>query len=252
MAADRGQASHVRWLVLLLAGLAVAVPAAAQTPPVTGLPAEKVDVALVLLSDVSGSINDGEFHLEKQGYRAAFADPGVIAAIRSGVRGRIAVAYMEFAGAEQQRVVVGWRVLANGHDARAFGAAIAAAPRSFAGRTSISDGIVAALALLRRAPFRAQRHVIDVCGDGTNNSGPRIALARAAAARAGVVINALALINKWPQGYLYGGYRIPGGLTRYFSDQVIGGRGSFALEADGVASFADAMRRKLRQEIASR
>ncbi len=247
----------MRWLVLLLAGLAVAAPAAAQvTPaavgPVAGLRPEPVDVVLVLLSDVSGSVNDGEFHLEKQGYRAAFADPGVVAAIRSGMRGRIAVAYVEFAGARQQHVVVGWTVLARGRDARAFGEAVATAPRSFAGRTSISDGILAALALLRRAPFVAPRRVIDVCGDGANNSGPAIAAAHAAAARARVAINAIAIINKWPEGYLYGAYRVPGGLTRYFRDQVIGGPGSFVVEAKDFASFAEAMRRKLRQEIAGR
>ncbi|MDE2334541.1 MAG: DUF1194 domain-containing protein [Rhodospirillales bacterium] len=247
----------VRWIVLLLAGLAAAVPAAAQTASVAStyaaeLRPEAVDVALVLLSDVSGSVNDGEFHLEKQGYRAAFADPGVVAAIRSGMRRRIAVAYMEFAGARQQHIVVGWTILANGRDARGFGEAIAVAPRSFAGRTSISDGILAALSLLRRAPFLAQRRVIDVCGDGANNSGPAIAAARAAAARARVAVNAIAIINKWPEGYLYGAYRVPGGLTRYFRDQVIGGQGSFVLEAKDFASFAEAMRRKLRQEIAWR
>ena len=217
-----------------------------------GLPPVRVDAAVVLLSDVSSSVNDGEFRLEKQGYRAAFADPGVIAAIRSGVRGRIAVAYMEFAGSKQQRVVVGWTLLATGHDARSFGQAVAAAPRSFAGRTSISGGIIAALALLRQAPFVAQRELIDVCGDGANNSGVAIAEARAAAGRANVTINALAIINNWPEGYLYGGYQIPGGLAKYFHDKVIGGTGSFVLEAKDFVSFAKAMRRKLRQEIALR
>lgn len=246
----------MRWLVLLLAGLAAAVPAAAQTTlvagPGAGLAPEKVDVALVLLADVSGSVNDGEFHLEKQGYRTAFADPGVIAAIRSGVRGRIAVAYMEFAGSEQQQVVVGWTVLAGGSDARAFGQAVAAAPRSFAGRTSISNGIMAALDLLHAAPFQARRRLIDICGDGDNNSGYEIKVARAAAAKADVVVNALAIINEYGEGYFYGGHQIPGGLARYFHDHVIGGEGSFVLEAKGPASFAEAMRRKLRQEIASR
>jgi hypothetical protein len=242
----------VRWLVLLLAGLAAAVPAAAQAPLVAGLPPQQVDAALVLLADVSGSVNDGEFHLEKQGYRAAFADPGVIAAIRSGARGRIAVTYMEFAGSEQQHVVVGWTVLASEHDARAFGEAVAAAPRSFAGRTSISNAIIAALDLLHRAPFEAERRLIDICGDGDNNSGYEIKAARAMAARDGVVVNALAMINDYSEGYLYGGRKVPGGLTRYFRDHVIGGAGSFVLEAKGPESFAEAMRRKLRQELAAR
>jgi hypothetical protein len=261
------QAPAVRRLVLLLAALAVAVPAAAQVPsvavppgavppgavpPGAGSPMQDVDAALVLLSDVSGSVNDGEFQLEKDGYRAAFADPGVIAAIRSGVSGRVAVAYMEFAGSEQQQVVVGWTVLASGPDARAFGAAVAVAPRSFSGRTSISNGIMAALDLLRQAPFRAQRRLIDICGDGDNNSGYEIKVARADAARDDVVVNALAIINEFGEGYFYGGHRVAGGLATYFHDQVIGGQGSFVIEAKGPDSFADALRRKLRQEIAAR
>ncbi len=242
----------MRWLVLLLAGLAAAVPAAAQTSSVAGLLPQKVDVALVLLADVSGSVNDGEFHLEKQGYRTAFADPGVIAAIRSGVRGRIAVTYVEFAGSEQQHVVVGWTVLASGRDARAFGEAVAAAPRSFAGRTSISNAIIAALDLLHQAPFEAERRLIDICGDGDNNSGYEIKVARARAAKAGVVVNALAIIKEFGDGYLYGSHPVPGGLARYFHDKVIGGAGSFVIEAKGPGSFAEAIRRKLRQEIAAR
>lgn len=252
----------MRRLVLLLAALAVAVPAAAQVtsvavPSVPGLPGagpptQDVDAALVLLTDVSGSVNDGEFHLEKEGYRAAFADPGVIAAIRSGVSGRIAVAYMEFAGSEQQQVVVGWTMLTDGSDARAFGQAVAAAPRSFAGRTSISNGIMAALDLLHQAPFRAQRQLIDICSDGDNNSGYEIKVARADAARADVVVNALAVINEFGEGYFYGEHQVPGGLVKYYHDEVIGGQGSFVIEAKGPDSFADALRRKLRQEIASR
>lgn len=242
----------MRRVFLLLAALAATAPAAAQTRPVAAFPHPHVDVALVLLSDVSSSVNEGEFHLEKEGYRTAFADPDVIAAIRSGFNGRVAIAYVEFAGARQQHVVVGWTILANGHEARAFGQTIAAAPRSFDGRTSISNAIVAALALLREAPFTAQRQMIDICSDGDNNSGPAIALARDAAARAGVTVNALAMINPWPQGYFYGDYQMPGGLPKYFRDHVIGGRGSFVIAAKGPETFAQAMQRKLRLEIASK
>lgn len=242
----------MRRLFLLLAALAATAPAAAQTRPVAAFPRQHVDVALVLLSDVSSSVNDGEFRLEKQGYRTAFADPDVIAAIRSGFSGRVAVAYMEFAGSRQQHVVVGWTILANGHDARAFGREVAEAPRSFDGRTSISNGIVAALALLAQAPFTARRQMIDICSDGDNNSGPAMALARTAAARAGVTVNALAMINPWPEGYFYGSYQAPGGLAKYFRDHVIGGRGSFVIAAKGPSTFAEAMQRKLRLEIASR
>src|ERR1700712_1515065 len=110
-------------LIILAACLAcsAAAPVAADLPT--------VDAAIVLLTDVSRSIDDTEFQLEKEGYTAAFSDPRVIAAIAGGPHARIAVAYLEFAGDDQIRTVVDWTVIDGAASALAFTTALTAEPR---------------------------------------------------------------------------------------------------------------------------
>ena len=133
--------------------------------------ADAVDLALVLVSDVSRSIDDLEFKLEKEGYASAFASKQVIDAIQSGSIGTIAVAYVEFASSFEVSNVLDWSVIHDQASAQAFVDKLVAAPRSFWGRTAISSGIDRAVQLLAESGFDAKRRVIDVCGDGTNNAG---------------------------------------------------------------------------------
>jgi hypothetical protein len=234
----------MRAYVLLL--LLIAVPASAQAPV-------PVDVALVLVSDVSRSVDDAEFALEKDGYAAAFNDPRVLAGIRSGAVGAIAVTYVEFAGAFEVRTVLPWRVVRDAASARAMTDEMAAAPRSFYGRTSISAGIDRAMLLLResRTRFEAARQVIDVAGDGTNNAGRDVPAARDEAVEAGVTVNGLAIINEHPVSYTFAHVQPPGGLTEWYRQNVIGGPGSFVVEVREFAQFGEAMTRKLINEIAA-
>ena len=213
--------------------------------------AEPVDVALVLVTDVSRSIDDSEFELEKDGYAAAFSDPKVIAAIAGGPTGRIAVAYLEFAGPYEVRTVTGWTVISDAASAKGFTDAMKAAPRSFYGRTSISAGVDAAMTLLNDGRFEATRRVIDVAGDGTNNAGRRASVARDEAVEAGVTINGLAIINEHPISWNFAHVQPPGGLTAWYRENVTGGPGSFVVEVRAFAAFGEAMTRKLVQEIAS-
>ena len=213
--------------------------------------AEPVDLALVLVSDVSRSVDDSEFRLEKEGYAAAFNDPRVLAAIRGGAIGAIAVAYVEFAGSYEVRTVLDWRIVRDGASARALTDALAEAPRSFWGRTSISAGIDRGMQLLAESPFEAQRRVIDVAGDGTNNAGREVTAARDDALAANVTINGLAIINDHPVSYTYAHVQPPGGLTEWYRQNVAGGPGSFVLEVHEFATFGEAMTRKLINEIAA-
>jgi len=224
-------------LLLLLAGVARA--------------AEPVDMALVLVSDVSRSVDDSEFQMEKTGYAAAFNDPRVLAAIRSGAVGAIAVAYVEFAGPYEVNTVLDWRVVRDAGSARQLTDALEAAPRSFWGRTSISAGIDRAMQLLGENGFEAQRRVIDVAGDGTNNSGRDVSAARDDAVAAGVIVNGLAIINEHPVSYTYAHVQPPGGLTEWYRQNVIGGPGAFVVEVREFAAFGEAMTRKLINEIAA-
>jgi hypothetical protein len=214
--------------------------------------AEPVDLTLVLVTDVSRSIDDSEFDLEKHGYADAFTDPRVLAAIQGGVAGAIAVNYIEFSGSYEVKTVLDWTVIRDEASGRAFASKLLAAPRSFYGRTSISAGIELAIKNLDSSGFEAPRRIIDVCGDGTNNNGAEVAELRDAAVTAGITINGLAIINEHPASFSFAHVQPPGGLPKYYRDNVTGGPGSFVLEIHDFHTFGTAMTHKLINEIASR
>jgi len=211
--------------------------------------AQNTDLLLVLAADVSRSIDEGEFELQRTGYAAALSDPRVLAAIRSGSNGMIAICFVEWSGAGEQMVVVDWTVIRDDEDAGGLSASILAAPRSFMGRTSISGAIDFAMERFVAAKPRSNRRIIDVSGDGTNNSGRPVTEARDQAVAEGVTINGLAIINDKPNpGYAFH-TQPPGGLPEWYRQNVIGGPGSFLRVIDDFRSFADAMTNKLVNEI---
>ena len=211
---------------------------------------EPVDLLLVLAADVSRSVDSQKFQLQREGYAAALADPRVIDAIQSGRRGRIGVLFLEWSGFGNQKVVIDWTVVDGAKAAQAFGDRLLESPRSFADRTSISGGIDAAVAQLARAPFEAQRRTIDVSGDGTNNAGRDVGLARDEALALGISINGLVILSETPLPWNPEHTNPPGGLTKYYRDNVIGGPGSFVLEAKDFNSFGEAIVKKMIAEIA--
>ena len=236
--------ARFRWLFvgLLLAACLLGHPAHAG---------EDVDLALVLVTDVSRSIHDGEFKLEKDGYAAALTNPQVIAAIRRGPLGVIAISYVEFASSFEVKTIIDWTVIRDEAAARAFVAKMVEAPRSAWGRTAISAGIDHAVTMLAESSLNATRRVIDVCGDGTNNNGREITAARDDAVAAGIVINGLAIINENPVSWTFAHVQPPGGLQKYYRENVTGGTGSFVLEVRDFQTFGEAMIRKLVAEIAA-
>ncbi|HEY8288465.1 MAG TPA: DUF1194 domain-containing protein [Acetobacteraceae bacterium] len=233
-------------LALLALGLILAL----VTQPSNARAAD-VDVALVLVTDVSRSIDDSEFALEKNGYARAFTDQAVLDAIHSGTNGAIAVAYVEFASSFEVRTVMDWTVVRDRASAQAFIDRLSAAPRSYWGRTAISSGIDHAMQMLAESGMNAPRHVIDVCGDGTNNAGRDVMAARDDAVHAGITINGLAIINDHPVSWTFAHVQPPGGLANYYRENVTGGPGSFVLEIHDFSSFGEAMTRKLVTEIAA-
>jgi uncharacterized protein DUF1194 len=211
-----------------------------------------VDTAVVLAADVSRSIDDDEFALERRGYADAIQSRQLIDAISTGPHGAIALAYVEWAGDGEERVVVDWAEIRNLADARAFAAALTAAPRSFFGRTAIGAAIDFSFALFAESAFETGRRVIDVSGDGTSNQGRPVTAARDAAVGAGAVINGLAIFNRKAAalgGYLALHTNPPGGLAQYYRDNVIGGEGAFVVQIEDFRTFGDAMMRKLVNEI---
>jgi hypothetical protein len=233
-----------------LAALALAAPWLSAGPACA---TEPVDVALVLAADVSRSINDEEFALQRRGYGAAIVSPRLMEAIRSGAHGAIAVSFVEWAGEGEEKTVVDWTIIRDEAGARQFAAALEAAPRSFVGRTAIGSAIDFAMGLIGESGVEADRHVIDVSGDGTSNQGHLVTDARDAALKAGVTINGLAIFNRRAAEsgtYLALHTNPPGGLAQYYHDNVVGGPGAFVLPIDDFHSFGEAMIHKLVNEIA--
>jgi hypothetical protein len=236
----------MRRLILLLA-LSAVLPSVAKAQSSV----EPVDLALVLVSDVSRSIDDTEYSLQKDGYAAAFTDPKVLAAIRGGPAGAIAVNYVEFAGETQTQTVIDWTVIHDEASARDFISRLTAAPRSYYGRTAISAGIDLAVQNLAQSGLHAERQVIDICGDGTNNAGRDVTAARDDAVTAGITINGLAIINDHPVSWTYAHVQPPGGLDNYYRENVTGGPGSFVVAVHDFHAFGEAITRKLISEIAA-
>lgn len=208
-----------------------------------------VDLEVILAADVSRSIDDAEFDLQRKGYAAALTDPRVLAAIRGRSGASIAVSFIEWSGEEDQQVVIDWSEVRDEEDAGSIATAILAAPRSFMGRTSISAAIDFAIAHFGKSKWQAGRRVIDISGDGTNNSGRPVTEARDQAIAGGVTINGLAIINDKPNLGYSAHTQPPGGLPLYYRQNVIGGPNSFLVVVQDFNSFADAMANKLAKEI---
>ena len=206
-----------------------------------------VDLELILAVDVSRSMDPDEQALQRDGYMEAITHPDVIAAIGSGARHKIALSYVEWAGPELQSVVVDWRVIDGADAAKAFAAALKQAPVQGYRGTAIADGIVFSASKFDGNGFEAPRRVIDVSGDGPNNMGMPIELAREAVIRKGITINGLPIMIKAP-----GGFASIAGLDVYYQDCVIGGSGAFTIVIRSADQFAEAIRRKLVLEIADR
>jgi hypothetical protein len=213
------------------------------------LRAAAADLQIVLAADVSRSIDDGEFDLQRKGYAAALTDPRVLTAIYGRANGALGVCYVEWSGEEEQQVVVDWTEIRDEEDAASVAAAILAAPRSFMGRTSISAAIDFSMARFAAAKWQAPRRVIDISGDGTNNSGPSVTDARDQAIANGVTINGLAIVNDRPNLGYSAHTQPPGGLPLYYRQNVIGGPNAFLIVVKDFNSFADAMANKLAKEI---
>lgn len=213
--------------------------------------AETVDLALVLATDVSRSIDDQEFKLQRQGYATAVTDPRVLQAIAAGPHGAIAICFVEWSGPDEQRVVADWTVIRDGETAAAFAATLIQEQRSFVGRTSISAALDFSRAYFSKVGATAERRVIDVSGDGTNNSGRPALEARDEAVAAGITVNGLAIINAHPNPGYFAHTQPPEGLPEYYRRNVVGGPGSFLMVVKDFNSFGEAITHKLMSEIAA-
>lgn len=232
--------------VALAIALATCVTWASETAS-----AEEIDLALVLAVDVSGSMSDRELNAQRAGYVSAFRHPALAWSIESGENGRIAVAYLEWAGIYEQNVLVPWTVIDDASDAKGFANMLAAAP-TYSGRgTSISLGLLAAWHLFDEPHISGTRRVIDVSGDGPNNAGPTVSAVRDELIAQGVTINGLALTFT-AKRIVDSSDRIGANYVEaYYRECVAGGVGAFVVAVDSIESFAAAIQKKLLLEIAN-
>jgi hypothetical protein len=237
MGARPGIAAGLRrpWLRVIGVALAAGWAALALVRPT--LAQQPVDLELLLAVDASGSVDAGEFELQRRGLAEAFRDPDVIAALAAYAPAGVAVGLMQWSGRRQQVMVVDWTPVRDAPSAWAFSAAIAGAGRAILGETAIADALGFAIDQLERNRFVGARRVIDLSGDGANNAGGAPDALRDAAVALGITVNGLAILNEAPV------------LDFYYAQHVIGGPGAFILAAKDYQDFTQAIRRKLLREI---
>lgn len=231
-------ASGVPVFILVAIAALFAAPAAAK---------QFVDLELVIATDVSQSIDADEARLQREGVAAAFRSAEVIDAIASGVLRRIAVAYIDWSSKSWNRVVVDWQIVGDRASADTFADRLLKSPLTAGRRTSISDALEMAVAMIDGNDIEGTRTVIDVSGDGPNNFGQRVDEARDATLARRITINGLPIIND--RGGPGSRYNLPD-LDEYYRGCVIGGPGAFIVVARSFEDFARAIRRKLVLEIA--
>jgi hypothetical protein len=204
-----------------------------------------VDLALVLAVDVSGSMDVEELTLQRQGFIEAFRSPEVHKAVQKGSSGRIVVMYVEWAGSSQQQIVIPWTVIEHPTDGLEFAARLAGSSMHQGRLTSISAVIDFGVRQLQEGAVRAARQAIDISGDGVNNQGRMVTLARDEAVARNITINGLPIMLKPPAGTWE-----TEDLDVYFRDCVIGGLGAFMIPIREPSQFAEAIKLKIVREIA--
>jgi len=231
----------------IIAGASLAAPRIAEMPGAKGGRAVEVDVELVMAVDISYSMDYDELALQREGYVQALTSTEFLNALKQGINAKVAVTLVEWAGVNDQRIVLPWRLIDGPASAETVAAEMAKAPVRRAYRTSIAGALMFAAALFEGNGFRGIRRVIDVSGDGTNNQGPIVTQVRDDVIAKGITINGLPIMLKEPQ---------PNSidikdLDIYYEDCVIGGPGAFVVPIREREKFKDAIRTKLVLDIAA-
>ena len=211
--------------------------------------ATPVDTELVIAVDVSNSMDPEEQELQREGYVVGLTSREFLTALRSGAHGKVAVTYFEWAGLNDQTILMPWRLIDSPESADAVAREIARAPYRRAPRTSIYGALQFAKPLFDASGYRGHRQVIDVSGDGVNNMGPPVIQMRDEVLAAGITINGLPIMLRRQSGYGMWGMAFEN-LDVYYEDCVIGGPGSFVIAIKEREQFKEATRTKLVMEVA--
>jgi hypothetical protein len=241
----------MRWIVSIAAAiiatalLGAGMQAAPNSPsrPTENTVETVVDIELALAVDVSYSMDLDELAVQREGYAEAIVSKEFLSALKNGAHGKVAVTYFEWSAATDQQTVIPWRIIDGPETADSVAAEIMKTPIRRGSRTSISGAINFAMQAFEENPYRGLRRVIDVSGDGANNSGEPVVVARDAALAKGVTINGLPVMIKPISGTDIEH------LDIYYEDCVIGGPGAFSVTINERARFKEAIRAKLVLEV---
>src|ERR1700759_4550432 len=250
---------RMRWFVSIGAVLAASLMASGDVPVIAApgpqlaqqrveTDANAVDVQLILAVDVSYSMDMDELAIQREGYAQAIVSKDFLAALKTGPHGKVAVTYFEWAASSDQKIIIPWRVIDGPESADAVSAEILKTPIRRASRTSISGAIYFAMPLFDESPYKGLRRVIDISGDGPNNNGTPVTIARDEALSKGIIINGLPIMVKEPS---YSTMDIDN-LDYYYEDCVIGGPGSFVITIKDREKFKEAIRTQMLLEGAGR
>ena len=209
-------------------------------PPAAWAQRERVDTALVLAVDVSGSVTPERFALQMEGIARAFEDASVQRAVLSGPHRSIFVTLVEWSN--RPTVSVPWTLISDSESARAFAARVRHARRLDDQFTCMSAALeMIAGKVLPFLPAPSARTIIDVSGDGHDNCNPvkPVDAIRDELIAAGVTINGLPILEGEEADT----------LEQWYRDHVIGGQNAFLLPAAGFRDFGRAIRAKFVLEI---
>ena len=185
--------------------------------------------------------------MQMRGYANAFRDARLVEAMARGPIGSVAVTLFTWSDWNIQEHLVPWMKIGDQASAERFARAVDAAPRRTHLYTSISGAMDYASRLFGRG-YEGTRRVVDISGDGINNSGRDVEAARQDALDQGIVLNGLAVLDRSPPPLGLAGQQP---LDDYFRERVIGGPGAFLMVAEGFEAFEQAVRRKIIREVAA-
>ncbi len=222
-------------VVFLLAGFLIgwfAKPSDAAVMPT-------IDNAIVLIADISASMDDDEKRIVRESHALAMSSPEVINAILSGDIGRSAFAYVEFG--DRAELVVEWTVIATGDDALNFASVIwerSEHPVDLGPSTSIGSALALSAELMRSLPETPLFRTVDVAGDGISNGLTWVPF-RDELLEMGVTINGLPMLLRADDK----------DLAVWYAERLIGGPRAFSLELRDISDMPMLVRRKLTQEL---
>lgn len=196
-------------------------------------PVAACDTALMLAIDVSNSVDVAEYRLQVDGLADALVDPEIVDAM---VKGQIAIAIMQWSGADKQVLTTGWMQIRSAADATDLSLAARTTPRAITlSDTAPAEAIYFALEQFADAPD-CRRQVIDISGDGTPNAGTDAQLARNLAQTSGVTINGIAIEG------------MGRAISAYYRNALIT-RDGFVVTANGHRDYHAAIHDKILREL---